>query len=128
MEGTGSQKKHRYYTPVPITNEHNTSQTCIYCYKKLSHPYKVVGKNGEKKIQTVNGTFQCENTNCVSFKSKKASRSRDQLSLMATGLAGCSRLLFGATILIFDHNVSQSNTGLYNRNAVSLFTVTDSRA
>ncbi|KAI8887460.1 hypothetical protein K501DRAFT_306793, partial [Backusella circina FSU 941] len=105
-----TKKKHRYYPPVAITNEHNTSQTCIYCYKKLSHPYKVMGKNEKKKIQTVNGTFQCENTNCVSFKSNKASRNRDQLSSMAIGLAGCSRLLFGATIPVFD----QSNTDLYN--------------
>ncbi|KAI8890217.1 hypothetical protein K501DRAFT_312052 [Backusella circina FSU 941] len=44
-------KKHEFYTPVAIINKYNTSQTCIYCYKKLSHPYKVVKKkNGKKKI------------------------------------------------------------------------------
>ncbi|KAI8085638.1 hypothetical protein BDF21DRAFT_241711 [Thamnidium elegans] len=29
---------HGKYTPVCIANENNTSQTCAYCYNKLSHP------------------------------------------------------------------------------------------
>ncbi|KAI8890559.1 hypothetical protein K501DRAFT_168406 [Backusella circina FSU 941] len=121
-------KKHGCYTSVAIKNEYNTSQTCIYCYKRLSHPYKVVGKNGKKKIQMVNGTLKCDNTNCISSKSKKANRSRDQLSSMGIGLTGCSQLLFGATIPVFDHKVCQSNIDLYNKNTVSIFTVTDSCA
>ncbi|CEG74498.1 hypothetical protein RMATCC62417_09702 [Rhizopus microsporus] len=34
--------KHSLYTSVCITNEHNTSQTCIYCFQKLPHPVQTV--------------------------------------------------------------------------------------
>ncbi|CAO3610826.1 unnamed protein product [Mucor fragilis] len=26
------------YTPTIITNEYNSSQTCVFCFEKLSHP------------------------------------------------------------------------------------------
>ncbi|ORE01445.1 hypothetical protein BCV72DRAFT_236348 [Rhizopus microsporus var. microsporus] len=42
--------KHSLYTYVCITNEHNTSQTCSYCFQKLSHPVQTVYKNGCKTI------------------------------------------------------------------------------
>ncbi|KAI8641782.1 hypothetical protein BD408DRAFT_467729, partial [Parasitella parasitica] len=35
--GFWKQQQHGGYTPTLITNEHNTSQTCIFCFHKLSH-------------------------------------------------------------------------------------------
>ncbi|KAI9486687.1 MAG: hypothetical protein EXX96DRAFT_627135 [Benjaminiella poitrasii] len=39
--------KNSPYTSVLITNEHNSSQTCLFCYEKLSHP---VGAMTNKKV------------------------------------------------------------------------------
>ncbi|KAL4206359.1 hypothetical protein AB4K20DRAFT_1773551, partial [Rhizopus microsporus] len=39
-------KKHSLYATVCITNEHNTSQTCIYCFNKLPHPVQTIHRNG----------------------------------------------------------------------------------
>ncbi|KAI9248110.1 hypothetical protein EDC94DRAFT_352320 [Helicostylum pulchrum] len=36
--GKWKQDIHGKYTSVCITNENNTSQTCVYCYNKLNHP------------------------------------------------------------------------------------------
>ncbi|KAI8876119.1 hypothetical protein K501DRAFT_201117, partial [Backusella circina FSU 941] len=121
--GHWKEKKHGLYTFVAITNEHNTSQTCVYCFKKMEHPMKI-----KDKVKSVNGALQCENPDCITFESKKASKSRDQLSSLAIGLAGLSRLLFNATFPVFDHTVSQNNTDLFNKNARSLFTVDDPSA
>ncbi|KAI8881784.1 hypothetical protein K501DRAFT_188097 [Backusella circina FSU 941] len=96
--GHWKEKKHGLYTSVAITNEHNTSQTCVYCFKKMEYPMKIVNEGGKDKVKSVNGALQCENSDCVAFKSKKTSRSRDELSSLAIGLASLSRLLFNATL------------------------------
>jgi hypothetical protein len=69
------------------------------------------------KLKSVNGALQCENLDCPSFKAKKAVRSRDQLSALAIGLAGLSKILYGATFPPFDHTVSQRNTDLFKKNS-----------
>jgi Fanconi anemia group M protein len=38
--GTWKPYNYSYYTPVVITNEHNTSQNCPFCFQKLAYPYK----------------------------------------------------------------------------------------
>ncbi|ORE02002.1 hypothetical protein BCV72DRAFT_235454 [Rhizopus microsporus var. microsporus] len=39
--------RHSLYTYVCITNEHNISQTCSYCFQKLSHPVKTTITNNQ---------------------------------------------------------------------------------
>ncbi|KAI8083520.1 hypothetical protein BDF21DRAFT_451115 [Thamnidium elegans] len=36
--GFKKQNKHSQNTPTLITNEYNSSQTCLFCFNKLSHP------------------------------------------------------------------------------------------
>ncbi|ORE01496.1 hypothetical protein BCV72DRAFT_236312 [Rhizopus microsporus var. microsporus] len=40
--GNWKSNKDSLYTTVCITNEHNTSQTCLFCFKKLLNPYRLV--------------------------------------------------------------------------------------
>ncbi|CEP18896.1 hypothetical protein [Parasitella parasitica] len=41
--GTWKQEIHGRYTPTVITNEYNSSQTCLFCFRKLCHPWKTIG-------------------------------------------------------------------------------------
>ncbi|CEJ02966.1 hypothetical protein RMCBS344292_16958 [Rhizopus microsporus] len=44
--------KHSLYTSVCITSEYNTSQTCIFCFKKLLHPKRsTADKNGRINLK-----------------------------------------------------------------------------
>ncbi|KAG1445632.1 hypothetical protein G6F56_009846 [Rhizopus delemar] len=38
--GLWKPKQHSRYAAVYVTNEQNTSQTCVFCFKKLMHPLK----------------------------------------------------------------------------------------
>ncbi|ORE18855.1 hypothetical protein BCV71DRAFT_234551 [Rhizopus microsporus] len=62
--GNWKLNKNSFYTTVCITNEHNTSQTCLFCFKKLLNSYRL------------------------------ATYSRDTVSATAIALAGLSTLLF----------------------------------
>ena len=80
-------KRHSLYTTVCITNEHNTSQTCIYRFNKLSHPVRTIHRNGASQLRTINGAFVYDNPSCVSVQAKKAVKRRDTVSAMAIGLS-----------------------------------------
>ncbi|KAG2233685.1 hypothetical protein BDF21DRAFT_457861 [Thamnidium elegans] len=54
------QNKHGQNTPTLITNEYNGSQTCLFCFNKLSHPVSAAAD----KISISKGTFICLNSNC----------------------------------------------------------------
>ncbi|KAI9469779.1 MAG: hypothetical protein EXX96DRAFT_623386 [Benjaminiella poitrasii] len=59
--------KNGLYTSVLITNEHNSSLTCLFCYKKLTHPVgAMTNKKGEKRLKTTLGSFVCLNPLCLS--------------------------------------------------------------
>ncbi|PHZ07461.1 uncharacterized protein RHIMIDRAFT_242668 [Rhizopus microsporus ATCC 52813] len=117
--------RHSLYTYVCITNEHNISQTCSYCFQKLSHPVKTVYKNGARRLRTISDAFVCDNPSCVSVQAKKSVKGRDILSAMATGLSGLATLLFDTTFPQFDPKVSQSNTDKFKTNAASFFTANE---
>ncbi|KAI8646506.1 hypothetical protein BD408DRAFT_270765 [Parasitella parasitica] len=52
-------KKNSLYSTELYTNEHSTSQTCPYCFCKLSHPSRVVRDNDQTQVKTVKGAFIC---------------------------------------------------------------------
>ncbi|CAO0797250.1 unnamed protein product [Mucor circinelloides] len=60
-------KNHAHYASVFITDEHNSSQICVYCFEKTTHPVKMV--NG--KLKTMNGTSACCSPACLLARSKK---------------------------------------------------------
>ena len=125
--GQWKPKKHNFYTAVCITNEHNTSQTCIYRFNKLSHPVRTIHRNGASQLRTINGAFVYDNPSCVSVQAKKAVKRRDTLSAMVIGLSDLTTFLFGATLPPFDPKVSQSNTNKFKTNAASFFTANEDR-
>ncbi|CEP10874.1 hypothetical protein [Parasitella parasitica] len=100
--GRWKPQKNSLYSSVLITNEHNTSQTCLYCFRKIFHPLLITEKEGERKVKRRNGVFQCINKECPSVKTARNTNSRDTLSSLAIGLAGLSRLLLGTTFPTFN--------------------------
>ncbi|KAI7881515.1 uncharacterized protein EV154DRAFT_41982 [Mucor mucedo] len=98
------------YTSVCVTNEYNTSQTCVFCFSKTNHPYRIIRKNGNSVIQTINGT----SSECVSVLNAHSHKKRDTVSALAIGLTCVANLLFYTTFPSFHPNISQSNTDFQN--------------
>lgn len=76
--------KHSLCTSVRVTSEHNTSQTCVFCSKKLLHPdRKTTDKNDRTNLKNVNGVFVCVNLSCPSLKAGQNTHAGDTLSAFA---------------------------------------------
>ncbi|KAI9486852.1 MAG: hypothetical protein EXX96DRAFT_475266 [Benjaminiella poitrasii] len=87
--------KNSFYTSVLITNEYNSSQTCLFCYKKLTHPVgAMTNKKGKKRLKTTLESFVYSNPLCLSVLSGGATKRRDTMSVMAIGLSGLANLFF----------------------------------
>ena len=113
--GTWKQDLHAKYTTVCITNENNTSQTCVYCFKKLSYSKRRIVKENKVIYKEVKGSFVCYNTHCPSLKNGCNTSSRDKVSAMAIAISGISKLLFHDTLPCFKTNFSPSDTELITR-------------
>ncbi|KAI9480331.1 MAG: hypothetical protein EXX96DRAFT_481019 [Benjaminiella poitrasii] len=101
--GPWKPRMHSNFTTVCLTNEHNSNQTCIFCFKKILYPVAVVMKNN----RTNRGSFLCVNPDCVSVRSSMTTHSRDTISAHAIALSGIGTLLFGVTFPPFDPKPSQ---------------------
>ncbi|KAI9255920.1 hypothetical protein EDC94DRAFT_222963 [Helicostylum pulchrum] len=108
--GTWKEKIHSRYTSVFVTNEHNSSQTCVFCFKKLTHSIKIVEKNNEAIINDVKGTFRCLNKHCILSVFKQTHKGTDSVSAFATGLAGASNVFLEDCIPVFDSSVTNNET------------------
>ncbi len=75
--GQWKPRKHSLYTSVCITNEHNTSQTCTYCFGKLTHPIRRIEENGKLYLKSVNGAVVRNNKNCLLSKKSSTHKGRD---------------------------------------------------
>ncbi|KAI8875454.1 hypothetical protein K501DRAFT_132773, partial [Backusella circina FSU 941] len=89
--GKWKPKKHNLYTSVCITNENNISQTCPFCFGRLSHRTTVIEKDG-KTIKLTDGTFVCHNPKCISVKANQSHHDRDQVSALVVSLSGLGTL------------------------------------
>ena len=116
--GQWKSRKNSLYTSVCITSEHNTSQTCPFCFKKLQRPLWITGNT---KLKVVNGTFQYVNPDCPSVLAGKSIHARDSLRAMAIGLSGLATLLFGATFPQFDPKRSPSKTAEFEHFAATFW-------
>ncbi|KAG1054971.1 hypothetical protein G6F43_003038 [Rhizopus delemar] len=97
-----------------ITNENLTSKTCIFCFRRLTHPRISVTKNGGIFSRKVKSSFYCTNPLCVSVLSKCAAKSRDSLSALAIGIVGLGTILFGAPLPAFkSHKISNNEAEKY---------------
>lgn len=106
---------HGKNTTVCITNEHKTSQTCVYCFSPIVHPMQRQFSGGKEIRKECRGAFQCINSKCISVINKKSIQTRDKVSALAIGLSGMSHLLFGETFPVFTPKcISQFNTDFNN--------------
>ena len=109
--GNWKLNKDSLYTTVCITNEHNTLQICLFCFKKLLNSYRLVqGKNNKVRLKQVKGSFVCMHPKCQSICARKATHSRDMVSATAIALAGLSTLLVGVSFPEFNPRKSQLDT------------------
>ncbi|CAO3646917.1 unnamed protein product [Mucor hiemalis] len=96
---------------VCLTDEYRTSQTCVYCFSQLEHPYFIEQKNGKLTKKSTKGSLMCVNLECVTAKYHRSVKSRDALSSLAIGLTGLSMCLLGKPIPHFSQNsISQYET------------------
>ncbi|KAL9541855.1 hypothetical protein MBANPS3_008895 [Mucor bainieri] len=105
--GPWKQNIHGRYTPTVITYEYNSSQTCLFCFRKLCHPMTVTNS----EVEATNGSFVCFNDNCPNTYKVMC---RDQVSALAIGLAGLASVLFGVTLPCFDPRPSHQKQNLFN--------------
>ncbi|EPB84962.1 hypothetical protein HMPREF1544_08240 [Mucor circinelloides 1006PhL] len=57
--GAWKQKLHGRYTPTLITNEYNSSQTCLFCFHKLSHPMVASQRQQDQKHKRIICLSEC---------------------------------------------------------------------
>ncbi|KAI9486618.1 MAG: hypothetical protein EXX96DRAFT_472530, partial [Benjaminiella poitrasii] len=108
--GNWKMKNHARYAPVSITNEHNTSQVCVYCFKKIIHPKQTRIIQGVERSVDCKGSSICINRECTSFKTNRSVQSCDQQAAVAICISGLYTLLSGTILPVFSSKISHSNT------------------
>ena len=91
--GTWLLKRHERYCTTVLTSEFMTSQLCIYCYSRLSHP--------------VLGTSRCLNPNCVALKCGRAYHNRDVMPAVAIGLSAMANLILKKDLPPFTQKINR---------------------
>ncbi|KAI8365073.1 hypothetical protein BD560DRAFT_332798 [Blakeslea trispora] len=99
--GIWKQDRHARYTTVCITNENYTSQTCVYCFNKLTHARSRIIKQDKITYREIKGTFICYNSKCPSARHGRNTTSRDKVSALAIAISGMTTLLFQETLPVF---------------------------
>ncbi|KAI8331647.1 hypothetical protein BD560DRAFT_462614 [Blakeslea trispora] len=115
--GTWKQDNHARYTTVNITNENNTSQTCVYCFNKLQHPKQLIQVKGKTVYRNMKGAFHCLSPECTSVTNGHGVSGRGKLSTLAIAISGITTMLFQHTLPAFSRTISPSNTELHNKTA-----------
>lgn len=107
--GTKMRQRHRRYTIVSMTNEHRSSQTCVFCFQQVQRPKTRKLVKGKWKSVSVNGSSLCMNPQCLAYRHGCNTRNRDTQAAFAIALAGVSRISTGQTLEPF--NASHFKTG-----------------
>lgn len=92
MGGNKIQERNMLHGPVCVTNEHNSSGTCCFCF----HPTRLArAKRQTKKglrMVRVHGAVECCNPTCVAFRLGYTIRPRDTNAAVNIALAGYTLL------------------------------------
>ncbi|KAI8096107.1 hypothetical protein BDF21DRAFT_329948, partial [Thamnidium elegans] len=102
--------KHSRQATILIINEHNTSQTCAYCFRKTTHSVQV----SDKKIKPIHGTIVCTNLRCVLVRSDLSHQGRDSVSSLAIGIPGLSQATFGEPFPCFNYDIGYYDIDFIN--------------
>ena len=98
--GKWLQRLHAHNTIVAITNEHRSSQTCVFCFDQVTRP---LTSNGRK----IYGVSRCMNSGCLAFQTGRACQGRDTQASLAIALAGLSTMIDGQTLAPFNPRLGQ---------------------
>ncbi|KAG1472149.1 hypothetical protein G6F56_001712 [Rhizopus delemar] len=79
-------KIHKRYAETMITDEHMTSQLCVYCYFLIAR-----SRTLDESISL--GTVHCLNPNCEAFKHGRATNNRDVMSATTIGISVMAQAL-----------------------------------
>jgi hypothetical protein len=77
--GKWLREKHNRHATTILTDEHMTSQTCVYCFSLIHHP--------------ILRTTRCLNPECPAVQNGYATNNRDAMSAMAIGLSMMSKYI-----------------------------------
>ena len=77
---------HKRYAETIITDEHMTSQLCVYCYFPIAH-----SRTSDESVSL--GTVRCLNPNCEAFKHGRATNNRGVMSATAIGISAMTQAL-----------------------------------
>jgi len=85
--------QHRVYGNVAITNEYNSSKTCLFCFSKviLHRARRIVGKN--ERVVRLHGAIECVHPQCPARRIKYTTRGRDANAAANIALSGASIIL-----------------------------------
>ncbi|KAG1464879.1 hypothetical protein G6F56_004992 [Rhizopus delemar] len=86
QRGKWLSRTYKRYAETMITDEHMTSQLCVYCYFPIAH-----SQTSDESISL--GTVRCLNTNCEAFKHGWATNNRDVMSAAAIGISAMAQAL-----------------------------------
>ncbi|KAI9269623.1 hypothetical protein EDC94DRAFT_556671 [Helicostylum pulchrum] len=101
---------HSLYMSVAVTNENLTSQTCVFCFKKTTHPFKVSKTKNGTLVKKVRGTAVCSNKHCILALKHETHKGRDPVSATAICISGSAMLLLKMQHPSFCHNDYNSET------------------
>ena len=85
--------QHRVYGNVAITNEHNSSKTCPFCFSKviLHRARRIVREN--ERVVRLHGAIECVHPKCPARRIKYTTRGRDANAAANIALSGASIIL-----------------------------------
>ncbi|KAI8338329.1 hypothetical protein EDC96DRAFT_450154 [Choanephora cucurbitarum] len=88
LGGLWKAKGHSLYTSVCMTDEHDTSQSCVFV------------KGGKEDLKVINGTSVCSNKTCIRHLAKQSRTPKDSLCVLAIGVSGASKLIQGRILSV----------------------------
>ncbi|GAA5803914.1 hypothetical protein HPULCUR_009399 [Helicostylum pulchrum] len=117
--GVWKPKLHSLYTSVAVTNENLTSQTCVFCFKKTTHPFKVLKTKNGTLVKEVRGTAVCSNKHCILALKHEIHKGRHAVSATAICISGSAMLLLKMQHPYFCYNDynSETNTDDFKKKA-----------
>lgn len=85
--------QHRIYGHVAITNEHNTSKTCPFCFSKIILHRARRNVDGKERIVRLHGAVECVHPQCPARRVNYTTRGRDTNAAANIALSGASIIL-----------------------------------
>ncbi|KAI9271112.1 hypothetical protein EDC94DRAFT_597220 [Helicostylum pulchrum] len=99
--------------------ENLTSQTCVFCFKKTTHPFKDLKTKNGTLVKEVRGTVVCSNKHCILALKHETHKGRDAVSATAICISGSAMLILKMQHPSFCYNDynSETNTNDFRKTA-----------